>query len=474
MVALWLVLDQGTGSTRARVYDTAGRVVAEARQPLTLLRPGPGRVEQDPEQVVDSLHGCLRAIADQVRTTDLVAAGLATQRSSLLCWDPVDGHPLSPVISWMDRRTAGPVPDPAQRARIRRLTGLRYSPHYGAGKIRWCLDRLPAVREAVAAGRCLCGPLAAFLLDRCLQRPPHAVDTINASRTLLWNLQSGRWDPGLLDLFGVPVRLLPALMPDGADWGRLDIVDCPLYRVTGDQAAALHADGPPRPGRVYLNLGTGAFVQAVTGDRPARVDGLLTGVARDDGGTRLHTLEGTVNGAAAALAEVAGQTVTPARLDAALAAEMDPPLFLNGIGGLGSPWWVAAFPSRFLPQRPASVAARLAAVAESILFLVQANLERLAEAGWRPRSLGLGGGLSRSSALCQRLADLSGLPVRGRRDPEATLAGLHRLLRRDLGAEALPAQDGPCYRPRRDGALQRRYRAWRAALAAELTVLGDA
>lgn len=461
-----LALDQGGHASRALVFDAAGRVLAKAERRIATRREGKLRVEHTAAAVLRSLQ---EAAADVVAALppgmEIHAAALATQRSSIACWDRRTGRALSPVLSWQDRRAVRQVQALAAHGRrVRRLTGLVLSPHYGATKLAWCLRHLPAVKQAAREGRLAAGPLASYLAAGLTEQHPCVTDPVNGLRTQLMELRTMDWSPELCELFSVPRGILPECVPNRHAFGHLQVAGrtIPLTVVTGDQPAALFAQGQPEPATAYINIGTGAFVQALA-DRD--VPGLLRSVLWRDSERTLFALEGTVNGAATALDTVAKQLgLTPARmmraLPAWLAGSAEPPLFLNGVGGLAAPYWRPEFRSRFLGR--GDMAARLVAVVESIVFLLHANLRRMQDHGLGFTRLRVSGGLGQLDGLCQRLASLSGLPVERPRLHEATAMGLARLGGGLTGTEALA---GDRFEPADDTALLSRQRRWRHALA---------
>jgi glycerol kinase len=458
---LVLALDQGGQSSRACVFDGRGALLAQASVPVAESRPAPGRVEQDPEELVDSLRTAAEQALREVGSREVSACGLATQRASLACWDKGSGRALAPILSWQDTRAADWLARFEPDAReIERRTGLRLSPHYGASKIAWCLEHVAHVRASLA-----CGPLASFLAFRLLEERPLVADAANATRTLLFGLAQNDWDPWLLERFGIPRAILPECRPTRAQFGTLACAGrrIPLCVLTGDQSAALYSGGEPRADALYVNLGTGAFAQRPSAEA-LRVEGLLTSLVRREQGRSSFVLEGTVNGAGSALATL-GLADPVAAFERGLAAAGELPLFLNGVSGLAAPFWRADFRSRFVGAGDAN--ARSAAVVESVLFLLLEIEAAMRPVCGAPALLVASGGLSQSDALCARLADLAQLPVERPRLSEATARGLAWLVRGADFEGRAPAATR--FEPRPAPQLHARHARWRAALAAALS-----
>ena len=461
----FLAIDQGGHASRAIIFDASGRPAVSAERPITTHRPAPDRVEHDPEEILESVRHALQALG-RPPGMQIIAAGLATQRSSIVCWDRATGEALSPVISWQDRRAAETlIPLASEQAGIHRRTGLMLTPHYGASKLRWCLDHLPAVARAGTEGRLAFGPLASFLLFRLLDEQPLVADPANAQRTQLWNLAARDWDDFLLGRFGIPRACLPACVPTHHAFGSLRVAGqtVPLRICQGDQPAALFADGMPRPDCAYINVGTGAFAQRVFPE-PVVHARLLTSLVWEQGDERIYVLEGTVNGAGSALDWVAarhGMDEITDKLALWLMADTEPPLFLNGIGGLGAPHWVPNFESRFIGA--GTTAQEAVAVAESIVFLLQSNLDEMANAPTAPLArIVMTGGLSQIDGVCQRMADLSGLPVWRPEAHEATARGLACLVAGMPRTWSLAG--GIWFKPRPNKGLRQRHARWRQAM----------
>ena len=469
---LYLAIDQGGHASRASLYTADATLVGGATVPIHTRHSAPAQVEHDPEEMVASVRTAIKQAVRHAGRAPIIAAGLATQRSSVVCWDTRSGAALSPILSWQDRRTTSWLQQFANHApEIQQRTGLPISPHYGASKLRWCWDHLPAVQSAWRGGRLAWGPLASFLTYRLTDENTLAADPANASRTLLWNLDNGDWDPGLAQLFGVPTQAMPPCVDTRHAWGHITVEQrhIPLTVVTGDQSAALFAAGEPVAGAVMINLGTGAFLQQGLIHRPPP-SRLLTSLAYQDPSRRIYALEGTVNGAGSALTWAAAllaleEAEIIRRLPDWLRECVQPPLFLNGVAGLGTPYLNPLFTSRFIGE--GSAAEKCVAVCESIVFLLKVNLEEMARTEGPVTQIIITGGLSELDGLCQRLADLSGLPLFRPRYHEATVQGLLGLL---IG-EATPAADPPRgtkFLPQANPILGGRYRVWREELEAAL------
>lgn len=475
----FLALDQGSHASKALIFAAGAGPVSCGEVPVALRQPREGWAEHDPEEIIASLGGAIAAALESGDAgVEVVAAGLAIQRSSVVCWERHSGAALSPVLSWQDRRNAEWLGAQGFDAdRLRAVTGLVASPHYGASKLRWCIDHLPEVRRALADGRLCCGPLASFALHRMLAEKPFVVDPANASRTLLWDVQTRDWSAEMLAACGIPAICLPRCVPSRHAFGTLAVGrrQVPLTVVTGDQPAALFAWGEPDAATLFVNIGTGAFVQRLYAGTVPGVPGLLRSVAWQDGKGSIGVLEGTVNGAGAALEWLARQHDASEaslfeRAAGWLAAIEDPPLFINGVGGLGAPYWIADCPIRF--SRAGSLAEQVVAVLESIVFLLQENIEAIRSVrGARQdavRRIVVSGGVSRLDGVCQRLADLAGLPVERPHDVEATSRGLAWL----LGGGVASSHAAPVhYLPQPNSALQARFGDWRAALESAVPAL---
>ncbi|MDH5435404.1 MAG: FGGY family carbohydrate kinase [Gammaproteobacteria bacterium] len=421
---LYLAIDQGGHASRALLFNAQGECVAQHTVAIDTQYPCEHCVEHDPEQLVQSVTAAIEQVVKEIDVSHIISAGLATQRSSIVCWDKVTGKTLSPVISWQDTRTTDQIKSLAEHAGfVHAETGLRLSPHYGASKMKWCLDNLPEVQSAFEYKQLAMGPLASFLVYKLTREHGVFVDPTNAARSLLFNPATGTWSDMLMELFGIPENVLPECSKNIAHFGHININNhsVELNTVIGDQPASLFAHGAPHKDTIYINLGTGAFLQTICSSLPKDSMGLLKSIALHNGTKPFYAIEGTVNGAGSALHWIQKElNISDSALNDIPETGKQIPLFINSIAGLGSPFWRSDIEPRFVGE--ASTLEKLQSVIESILFLIQKNIEQLQKIK-RCHRIVVSGGISTSDRFCQLLADISGKQVLRTNITEATARG---------------------------------------------------
>jgi len=466
---LYLAIDQGGHASRALVFDSKGQVVAESRRVIDTFFPHKDWTEHDPEALIQSVFSSVSNVLEQLgeRKKHIIAGGLATQRSNIVCWDKNTGEALSPIISCQDRRHHDWLKQfSGHKESIHKITGLFLSAHYGASKLRWCMDFNKEVRKAFDEGRLAWGPMASFLSFRLLDENPLLTDPSNASRTLLWNINQMDWSNELLTLFDLPHSPLPHCVATRHAFGTLSINDVriPIKIITGDQSAALFAFGKPKPNIAYITVGTGAFVHQVSTRARSRLSHLLTNILYKDEKRTLFSQEGTVNGAGSALDWITRKLCLSDAIDKIphwLAKESHPPLFMNGISGLGTPYLKPDFTPCFVGT--GDDWEKVVAVIESIVFLLEINLEGLQSCLSPPKQILIGGGLARFDGLCQRLADLSGIPVIRHGFHETTALGLAYLVS-DLSLTLFDNNRVCNFNPQGNTRLRSRYLLWKKTM----------
>jgi glycerol kinase len=485
MADLLLALDQGTTSSRAIVFTTAGRAVAVSQREHPQSYPAPGLVEHDPEAIwFTQLDAARAALTDAGATaSDVAAIGIANQRETTLVWDSRTGEPIHPAIVWQDRRTAdacarlrGPGVEPLVTER----TGLLLDPYFSATKIGAILEAVPGARARAERGDLAFGTVDTFLLWRLTGGAVHATDVSNASRTMLMRADACRWDHDLLGLFGVPEAMLPEIQPTAHTFGLTDPdllgAAVPICALVGDQQAAAFGQACVRPGMVKNTYGTGSFMLLCTGaSRRSSKNRLLSTVAwRIGAGLPTYALEGSVFVCGAAiqwLRDGLGIIASAAETEALAASVPDAGgvTFVPAFVGLGAPHWQPDVRGALLGlTRGATRAHIVRAALEAACFQSRDVLEALAgDSGDRIGSIRADGGMARNDLFLQMQADLAGVPVERPAETETTALGAALLAAIGAGLIADEDQAATLWRPDRvfeprmtADERESRYEAW--------------
>ena len=470
---LILVLDEGTTSTRALVFDLNGSIAAATARPLTQSYPQSGWVEHDADEIWALSLECLHEAAAAAGVERIAAVGITNQRETIVAWDRLTGKPLAPAIVWQDRRTAGRCAElraQGLEAQVQATTGLLLDPYFSATKIGWLLDNCPAVRAASRDRRLLVGTIDTWLLYQLTHGGVHATDATNAGRTLLMDLRTGDWDPALAARFGVPLAALPRVTDCAGPLGLTRLLgrELPITASVGDQHAAAIGQGCLQPGMVKATYGTGIFLLAHTGAQPrASSHRLLSTLAWRLDRCPVYALEGSVfTGGAAVqwlrdgigLIETAADTEALARSVPDTGGVVVVPAFT----GMGAPHWRADVRGIVTGLTAATtrahvVRATLAAMAHQTADLLKA----LAADGVLPTVLRVDGGMVANDWLCQHLADILDLPVERPRVIETTALGCAMLAALGAGlfptlaaATAAMRQPGERFEPAMDAATR--------------------
>jgi glycerol kinase len=484
-----LAIDQGTTSTRAIVFDEAGRAIGSAGKELTQHYPRPGWVEHDAEEIWQAVCEVVPAALGSARLQprDLAGIGITNQRETSLFWDRAGGRPVARALVWQDRRTADFCREHQQEASwLQERTGLVLDPYFSATKLRWLLEQDADLRRRAEKGQVAAGTIDSFLLWRLTGGQVHATDVSNASRTLLLDLAKGQWDDELCRFFNIPRAVLPEVKPSAHDFGSTHGLDflpdgLPILGIAGDQQAALFGQCGFTAGEAKCTYGTGAFFLQHLGDRPLRSrHRLLTSFAATVDDRPQYVLEGSIFIAGAAVQWLRdGLRLIPSAAEVeALASASDPEqpvLFVPAFVGLGAPYWVPEARGAIFGLTRGTTAADLGRAAlEGVAYQVADLVEAAGEdAGMHLQTLRVDGGMARNGWFLRCQADLLGLPVQVALDSEATargaayLAGLRAGIWPDLDALRRLTAAMTCHEPRLDvDERKRRRQRWKRVVEA--------
>lgn len=459
-----LAIDQGTTGTTCIVFDERAEPVGRAYGEITQHFPRPGWVEHDADEIwrnTQALAG--EALADaRVSPGELLAVGLTNQRETVCAWDPASGEPLHRAIVWQDRRTAARCDElraAGHEALVRERTGLVLDPYFSGTKIEWLLEHVDGLRERALGGRAVFGTVDSWLAFKLTGE--HATDCSNASRTLLYDITAGRWDPELLELLGVPERALPRVVASAGVLGHtrpqcLHGHAVPLAGVAGDQQAALFGQACVNPGMGKNTYGTGSFVLLNAGFAPPPPSaGLLSTLAWGIGDSRAYALEASifVTGAAVQWLRDGLRIIDGAAETESLAQGLEGNAgvyFVPALTGLGSPHWDPYARGTIVGLTLGAGRAHLArATLEAIAYQTVDAVRAMESAGQQPLSeLRADGGGTANAWLMQFQADVLGVPVLVPEIAETTALGAAYLAGVGVGAWTV-SEVGDSWRERR-------------------------
>jgi len=429
-----LALDAGTTGVTALVVTEDGRVAARGYAEFAQHFPEPGWVEHDPDEIwAATLAAARQALAGNAPAPTTV--GITNQRETVVVWDRTTGAAPRRAIVWQDRRTAAlcaALRDAGHEERVAGLTGLRLDPYFSGSKLRWLAEHEPSLWNGVRDGELVLGTVDSYVVARLTAGRVHATDPSNASRTLLYDLDSGSWSGELAELFRAPLAALPDVRPSSGGFGRTDPdaflgLDLPITGVAGDQQAALFGQACFDIGEAKCTYGTGSFVLVNTGERPRHpAAGLLSTVAWDLGSGPVYALEGAVfvTGAAVQWLRDGLRIVDTAAQTEALARSVPDAggvVFVPALTGLGAPYWDPDARGTILGITRGTTRAHLVrATLEAIAYEVRDVVDLM---GLRVPELSVDGGASTNDLLCELQASALQIPVRRPEVAETTALG---------------------------------------------------
>ncbi|MFQ5351784.1 MAG: glycerol kinase GlpK [Candidatus Binatia bacterium] len=436
-----LAIDQGTTGSTVMVFDDGGDVLARAYSEFTQYYPRPAWVEHDPEEiwrVTRSLipRACRKA---RIKVEQVAGIGITNQRETVVVWDRRSGEPVYRAIVWQDRRTAtrcerlasdGLMPE------IRRKTGLLIDPYFSATKVSWILDRVRGARARAERGELAFGTIDSWLIWKLTAGRQHVTDYTNASRTMLFNIRTKKWDRSLCSEMGVPMEMLPEVRPSAGLFGESSPgvaggKPLPICGVAGDQQAALFGQACFKTGMVKNTYGTGCFLLMYTGDKPvSSKNKLLTTMACGPDGGPAYALEGSVFIAGAAvqwlrdglglLKKASESEAAATRVDSSLGTYLVP-----AFAGLGAPYWDPDARGALVGiTRGVSADHVIRATLESLAYQTRDLVDAMsADSGRKLKILRVDGGATANDFLMQFQADILGTSVDRPRVVETTAAG---------------------------------------------------
>ena len=449
-----LSIDQGTTSSRAMLFDENGRACFCAQEEFTQYFPNDGWVEHDPDEIWKTTLNVVRQALQKARDEGkaVLSIGITNQRETTVVWDKSTGQAVYNAIVWQDRRTAefcNTLKKCGHEPLVTDRTGLLLDPYFSGTKVRWILENVEGARTKAEKGELLFGTIDCYLIWKLTAGKVHATDATNASRTLMYNINSLNWDDELLAMLEVPKGMLPEVKNCADDFGITDkhLLDAaiPICGVAGDQQAALIGQACFQPGMIKSTYGTGCFAILNTGSEVLKSSNkLLTTIGYQIDGKVSYALEGSIFIAGAAVQwlrdglGVIGSAQETESLAASLQSNNGVYL-VPAFTGLGAPHWDPdARGAIFGLTRDTGPADFARAALESVCYQTADLLQAMKQDGVKAESIRVDGGMVKNNWLCAQLADILGIPVQRPVETETTalgaamLAGLQAGLYNDL------------------------------------------
>ena len=435
-----MALDQGTTSSRCILFDKEGNICSLAQKEFAQYYPHPGWVEHDPHEIWSSQMAVAIEAMSKIGADagDITAIGITNQRETTIVWDKRTGNPIYPAIVWQCRRTADMIEELDRDGfgeKIKEKTGLIPDAYFSATKIKWILDYVHGAREAAERGELLFGTVETWLIWKLTGGRVHVTDYSNASRTMLFNINTLQWDPEILDLLEIPACMLPEPMPSSCRYGVTDprLFGAPISigGAAGDQQAALFGQTCFEPREAKNTYGTGCFLLMNTGEKPVfSKNGLVTTIAWGIDGKVSYALEGSIFVAGAAIQwlrdELGLVRTAPETEQMALQVpDTNGCYVVPAFTGLGAPYWDQYARGAIVGlTRGVNRYHLVRATLDSLCYQVCDVLKAMeSDSGIRLSALKADGGASANNYILQTQADLTGVPVNRPRCVETTAMG---------------------------------------------------
>lgn len=435
-----MALDAGTTSNRCILFNEKGEIISLAQKEFTQYFPQPGWVEHDASEIWSTQLGVAVEAMSKVDADaeDIAAIGITNQRETVVVWDKETGEPICPAIVWQCRRTAEYCDSLKERGlteMIRKKTGLIIDAYFSGTKIKWILEHVDGAAQRAEKGELLFGTIETWLIWKLTKGRVHVTDYSNASRTMLFNINTLQWDAEILELLGIPMSMLPEAKPSSCLYGYADASyfggEIPIGGAAGDQQSALFGQTCFQPGEAKNTYGTGCFLLMNTGEKPVFSDnGLVTTIAWGLDGKVNYALEGSIFVAGAAIQWLRDElrlidSSADSEYMAQKVKDSNGCYVVPAFTGLGAPYWDQYARGTIVGlTRGVNKYHIIRATLESIAYQVCDVLNAMeADSGISLSSLKVDGGASANNFLIQTQADLIGAPVKRPSCIETTAMG---------------------------------------------------
>jgi len=425
----YIVIDQGTSSTKAFFFSDKGKILHQKRIKYKLERPKPFYIECNPRIILDDIVNLFNDMVTNQKSENIHGLGFAFQRSTFLFWEKSTCLPLTPAISWQDSR-ATVILDKFKKyeKKVWKITGAPLSAHFGGPKFYYMVQNNRNLKQKIKNGEVYFGPLSAFIVHAITGQA--AIDESIAGRTLMYDLHSGEWSKYTLDLFDVPIDCLPPIKPVKHEYGNFLNSEIPLLAVIGDQQSALIGQSGLKKNTIGANFGTSASIQYNVGSKPVVTPGLISSILFSNQKSKYYILEGTINACNSLfhhLEKVLNIPHEKMQWDIRAKGINTEGIYVPGFSGISAPYWKPGFPDIFIDtgKEPNQI---IRAGMESIGFLFNDILKCFSESGIElPKSIYASGGAARP-VLLQFISSLTNLEICYSNLKDRTAVGVFKIL----------------------------------------------
>ena len=411
----FLSIDQGTTSSRAIVFDQNLKAIKDAQMEYDLVYPNDGWVELNPQSIIQTVKNTIeKVLADDF---DIEACGITNQRETTIVWSRSTGEPIHPGIVWQDRRTNKYCKELISKGYekiVREKTGLVLDPYFSATKIKWILENVDGAQDLAKKGDLLFGTVDTYLIYMLTEEKNHFTDVTNASRTLLFNINTMEWDEDLLNLFEIPKSMMPEVLSCDGNFGNLvfDNKKIPIRGVIGDQQAALVGQGCFKSGDMKSTYGTGCFLMVNTEDKPIVInEGLLTTVAYKLNGNVHYAIEGSIYSCGNIIKWLRDKmlffnSTHESEKYLNINGDTNNVLFLPAFNGLGAPFWNSDIRGGFYGiTQDTTINDMVTSAFNSISFQTKEITTILEKYDIKINNLLVDGGMVQNKTFCQMLSN---------------------------------------------------------------------
>ena len=426
-----LTIDQGTTSSRSIVFDSNANIVEVSQKEYPLIYPQDGWVEIDPEILIKSVTDTI----SKVSLDDVASAAITNQRETTIVWDRNTGEPIYNAIVWQDRRTkdfCSSIKDLKILNEVSKRTGLLLDPYFSATKIKWILDNIDGAKKKANEGRLCFGTIDTYLMYVLSNKKIYKTDITNASRTMLFNINTLSWDNYLLDLFDIPESMLPEVSNSDESFGTLsDFNNINVNAVLGDQQAALFGQGCLNEGTLKSTYGTGCFLMANIGSKPLLSDnGLLTTIGYSLNNKIHYAIEGSIYSAGTVIQWLRDNLeffADSPESEKFLSSDANANgvYFIPAFNGLGAPYWNSDIRASYHGiTRDTTKKDLINAAFNSISFQTKDIVDCLKNVNIDITSLSVDGGMAANKTFISHIASILNIPIHVPKNTESTAKGV--------------------------------------------------